>query len=86
VRAILAEFRKRHGSNPVLVNEMYTPREAQFLFWIDRYKRENRRPFPSWCEVLALIDALGYRQLPELSPPPVAVRRPSRRGARRDRG
>ena len=29
---------------------------------IDKYKRDQRRPFPTWCEVLAVFIALGYRK------------------------
>jgi hypothetical protein len=35
---------------------------------IDCYKRANRRPFPQFSEVLAIIVALGYRR-----PAPAAV-------------
>jgi hypothetical protein len=32
---------------------------------IDRYKRKNARPFPTWTEVLEVIKALGYRKVAE---------------------
>lgn len=38
-----------------------TPEELEFLRWIDRYKTTERRPFPSWREVLAVVKAMGYR-------------------------
>ena len=37
--------------------------EADFLAAIDEYKRVNRRPFPSWTEVLDVVKALGYRKV-----------------------
>jgi hypothetical protein len=30
---------------------------------MDHYKRENRRPFPTWSEVLEVLYALGYRRV-----------------------
>ena len=41
---------------------------------MDQYKRDNRRPFPTWSEVLEVLYSLGYRKvapataLPGLSP------------------
>ncbi|VTR92806.1 Uncharacterized protein OS=Planctomyces maris DSM 8797 GN=PM8797T_17994 PE=4 SV=1 [Gemmata massiliana] len=32
---------------------------------MDRYKRENRRPFPTWSEVLEILRSLGYRRVAE---------------------
>jgi hypothetical protein len=42
-----------------------TDEQFEFLMAIDRYKKENKRPFPTWTEVLELIKALGYRQVAE---------------------
>ncbi len=36
-----------------------------FLLTIDRYKRENKKPFPTWTEVLEVIKAMGYRKVAE---------------------
>jgi hypothetical protein len=30
---------------------------------MDQYKRANRRPFPTWSEVLEVLRALGYRKV-----------------------
>ena len=30
---------------------------------MDQYKRDNRRPFPTWSEVLEVLRALGYRKV-----------------------
>ena len=40
-----------------------TTDQFQFLLAIDEYKKVNRRPFPSWTEVLDVIHALGYRKV-----------------------
>jgi len=34
-----------------------------FIMAIDEYKRVNRRPFPTWTEVLEVIKHLGYRKV-----------------------
>lgn len=36
-----------------------------FLMAIDNYKRQNKKPFPSWTEVLEVIKAIGYRKVAE---------------------
>ena len=42
-----------------------TDEQFEFLMAIDRYKRENNRPFPTWTEVLDVMHALGYRKVAE---------------------
>ena len=39
--------------------------QFEFLMAIDQYKRVNSRPFPTWTEVLEVIQALGYRRVAE---------------------
>jgi hypothetical protein len=36
--------------------------EIEFTEAIERYRRENRRPFPTWSEVLEVVRSLGYRK------------------------
>ena len=40
-----------------------TEEQFAFLMAISEYKRVNRRPFPTWTEVLDVIHALGYRKV-----------------------
>jgi hypothetical protein len=40
-----------------------TDEQFDFIMAIDEYKRVNRRPFPTWTEVLDVIHALGYRKV-----------------------
>jgi hypothetical protein len=40
----------------------FTDEEREFLVAIERYKRTNRRPFPTWHEVLRVFKSLGYRK------------------------
>lgn len=56
--------------SPITAEVQYTPQQQQFLQAMDRYKRENRRPFPTWSEVLAVLESLGYRQVAEPTPLP----------------
>jgi len=42
-----------------------TEEQFEFLMAINEYKRVNRRPFPSWSEVLDVMTALGYRKVAE---------------------
>lgn len=34
----------------------------EFIQAIDDYKRLNRRPFPTWSEVLEVLKGLGYQR------------------------
>ena len=42
-----------------------TDEQFEFLMAIDKYKRENNKPFPTWTEVLEVIKAIGYRRVAE---------------------
>lgn len=42
-----------------------TEEQFDFLMAINEYKRVNRRPFPTWSEVLDVMKALGYRKVAE---------------------
>ena len=43
----------------------YSSDETEFLMAMDRSKRDRRRPFPTWPEVLAVAKSLGYRLVAE---------------------
>lgn len=40
----------------------YTADEVEFMMALDKYKRDNRRPFPTCSEVLRVLVSLGYRK------------------------
>jgi len=40
-----------------------TDEQFDFIMAINEYKRVNKRPFPTWTEVLDVIQALGYRKV-----------------------
>jgi hypothetical protein len=39
--------------------------EIDFVKAMEQYMRANRRPFPTWSEVLEVLRALGYRKVAE---------------------
>jgi len=44
-----------------------TEEQFEFLQAITQYKQVNKRPFPTWSEVLDVIKAIGYRKVTEAS-------------------
>ena len=61
---------RRKRIDPAVCERHYTPGEIEFMTNIDQYKRDNRRPFPTWSEVLQVLLALGYRKVAEREPLP----------------
>jgi len=53
---------RRRLIDPTTCERDYTDDETDFMKAMDRYKRDNRRPFPTWSEVLEVLRALGYRK------------------------
>ena len=60
-RAIQGE--RRRQIDPTTCERDYSNEEIEFMRSMDQYKRENRRPFPTWSEVLEVLRALGYRKV-----------------------
>ena len=61
---------RRHGErrrqiDPTTCERDYSEEEIAFMKAMDQYKRDNRRPFPTWSEVLEVLRALGYRKVAE---------------------
>jgi len=52
---------RRRLIDPTTCERDYNDEETDFMKAMDRYKRENRRPFPTWSEVLEVMQSLGYR-------------------------
>src|SRR5213593_4708304 len=61
---------RRRQINPTTCERDYSTDEIEFMKAMDQYKRENRRPFPTWSEVLEVMRALGYRKVAEQSQMP----------------
>jgi len=51
---------RRRLIDPTTCERDYDDEETVFMKAMDRYKRENRRPFPTWSEVLEVLKSLGY--------------------------
>jgi predicted O-methyltransferase YrrM len=43
----------------------YTQDEEEFIKAVDKYKRENNRPFPTLHETLHILKTLGYTKNPK---------------------
>lgn len=61
---------RRRQVDPTTCERDYTDEEILFMKAMDQYKRDNRRPFPTWSEVLEVLRALGYRKVAEPTPLP----------------
>src|SRR6266571_2768984 len=59
------EPERRRLVDPTTCEREYTEEEIEFMKAMDQYKRDNRRPFPTWSEVLEVLRALGYRKVAE---------------------
>ena len=70
------QVERRRQVDPTTCERDYNDEEIIFMKAMDQYKRSNRRPFPTWSEVLEVLRALGYRKtekptaLPGLQPTP----------------
>ena len=56
------EGERRRQVDPTTCEKDYSDEEIIFMKAMDQYKRANRRPFPTWSEVLEVLRALGYRK------------------------
>jgi hypothetical protein len=56
---------RRRQVDPTTCEKDYSDEEITFMKAMDLYKRANRRPFPTWSEVLEVIRSLGYRRVEE---------------------
>jgi hypothetical protein len=56
---------RRRLIDPTTCERDYNDDETEFMKAMDRYKRENRRPFPSWIEVMEVLQSLGYSRIAE---------------------
>src|SRR5437870_3692379 len=61
---------RRRQIDPTTCERDYSEEEIVFMRAMDHYKRDNRRPFPTWSEVLEVLRALGYRKVADVSAMP----------------
>ncbi len=64
------QVERRRQVDPTTCERDYNEDEIAFMKAMDLYKRSNRRPFPTWSEVLEVLRALGYRKVAEPAPLP----------------
>ena len=57
--------KRRSDSRRMAEEGEMTEEQFEFLMAVDEYKKVNKRPFPTWTEVLDIISALGYRKVAE---------------------
>jgi hypothetical protein len=57
------EGERRRQVDPTTCEKDYSDEEIIFMKAMDQYKRANRRPFPTWSEVLEVLRSLGYRKV-----------------------
>ena len=57
--------RRRTDSRRSAEEGEMTTEQFEFLQAMQEYKKVNRKPFPSWTEVLDVFHALGYRKVAE---------------------
>jgi hypothetical protein len=67
---------RRRQVDPTTCERDYNDDEIAFMKAMDQYKRSNRRPFPTWSEVLEVLHALGYRKVAEPTDLPGLPARP----------
>ncbi len=58
--------RRRSDSRKDAEEGELSKEQFEFVMALDEYKRANKRPFPSWTEVLEVIKYLGYRKVAEM--------------------
>ena len=56
---------RRRQVDPTTCEREYNDDEIAFMKAMDHYKRDNRRPFPTWSEVLEVLRSLGYAKVHE---------------------
>src|SRR5258707_9029473 len=71
---------RRRQVDPTTCERDYNDDEIAFMKAMDQYKRANRRPFPTWSEVLEVLFALGYRKVAEPTIMPGLLLKPDRNG------
>jgi hypothetical protein len=58
---------RRRQIDPTTCERDYSDLEIEFMRAMDEYKRRSGRQFPTWSEVLEVINSLGYRKVAEPS-------------------
>ena len=73
------------GCQQMNIGAEYDAEQIAFLMAVDQFKRANRRPFPTWTDVLAIARSLGYRLVEQPTALPTVPAGPHRHGRPRKR-
>jgi hypothetical protein len=55
---------RRRFVDPTTSEREYTEAEMEFMMAMNEYKRSSGRMFPTWSEVLEVLQGLGYEKVP----------------------
>ncbi len=60
---------RRRFVDPTTSERQYSEAEMEFMMAMNEYKRRSGRMFPTWSEVLEVLQGLGYEKVssPDLS-------------------
>jgi len=53
---------RRQFVDPTTCERDYTKAELEFMQAMHEYKQRSGRPFPTWSEVLEVLNSLGYQK------------------------
>jgi hypothetical protein len=56
---------RRRMVDPVTCERQYSASELEFMRAMQQYKESSGRMFPTWSEVLEVLQGLGYRKTEE---------------------
>jgi hypothetical protein len=65
---------RRRFVDPTTCEREYTEAEMEFMMAMNEYKRRSGRMFPTWSEVLEVLQGLGYEKVA----PSVSIGHPDR--------
>jgi hypothetical protein len=54
---------RRRFVDPTTSERQYTEAEMEFMLAMNEYKRRSGRMFPTWSEVLEVLQGLGYEKV-----------------------
>lgn len=55
----------KSGDDVITSENQYTDEEREFLMAVEAYKKQTKRRFPTWVEILKVAHSLGYRKVEE---------------------
>jgi hypothetical protein len=56
---------RRRFVDPTTSERAYTEAELEFMLAMNEYKHQSGRMFPTWSEVLEVLQSLGYEKIPD---------------------